>query len=269
MKSVKNIIKIFTAQSNPSISATDLIGLSKEDLEKIDNALLSKSAYAQNEKKRKRARRAYEKWKSLCMELHKIEGDVPKMEGQKKAESKKEMDTNKLTKIIFGTIILGFIGYVFIAVNIQMRGDAAQKAANDEYAESRGGYTNQQRSKYQYFRSGSFGESSYVSRVSLPDESAYFTCNTPRNDRTWDIPIYFLDSRDGESGKFENRPRTRKALSRCSNIEYIDQFEFEIEKAKILYKECGSEPSEICFTTKFIPSIQGLSCPEFSICPIK
>jgi len=183
------------------------------------------------------------------------------------------MDTNKLTKIIFGTIIVGFIGYVFISVTIQMNKDeaerAARQAAKDEYAETRGGYIKQKKSDYQYFRSGGFGESTYVSRVSLPNESAYFTCNTPRNHSSWDIPIYFSDSRDGESGKFENRPNTRKALSRCSNIEYIDQFEFEIEKAKILYKECGSEPNEMCFATEFIPSIEGLSCPKFSICPIK
>ena len=116
----------------------------------------------------------------------------------------------------------------------------------------------QKSSSYQYFRYDSFGEGTYTSGVSLPDGSASFSCNTPRNNSSWDIPIYFSDSRDGKSGKFENRPNTRKALSRCSKIEYLDQFEFEIAKAKILSKGCGSEPSDICFLTVFLPSIEDL-----------
>jgi|ETNmetMinimDraft_23_1059889.scaffolds.fasta_scaffold108083_2 hypothetical protein len=172
------------------------------------------------------------------------------------------METKKLTGIIFGTIIVGFIGYVLISVIIIMNKEAAEQVAKEAaeaaYAETRGGKVIQKSSSYQYFRYDSFGEGTYTSGVSLPDGSASFSCNTPRNNSSWDIPIYFSDSRDGKSGKFENRPNTRKALSRCSKIEYLDQFEFEIAKAKILSKGCGSEPSDICFLTVFLPSIEDL-----------
>ena len=176
------------------------------------------------------------------------------------SKGKEEKNTKKLTWIIFGSIIIGFIIYVIIGVNNVERERVAEEKERAAYADTRGGKTIQSRTSYDYYRSGSFGSSTYVSKVSIGPAS--FKCNTPRNNSSWDIPIYFSDTRDGESGNFENRPNTRKALSRCGQIDYVDQFEFEIAKAKLLYKECGSEPGDKCFKSKYLPLLEELPKPK-------
>ena len=38
--------------------------------------------------------------------------------------------------------------------------------------------------------------------------------------------------------------------------------EFEIAKAKLLYKECGSEPGDKCFKSKYLPLLEELPKPK-------
>ena len=176
---------------------------------------------------------------------------------------------------ICGTIFLFFL-FIIYSLNKEENQKLAEASAEEAYAKSRGGTVVKATGSYDYFSGSSYySNGSYTRYVELQGEDISFKCIFDRN-VNFDRPFYVKDIRDNtEIGDpnnddtyrgpgFQNTPTNRAALIQCSDIDYVDQFEYAMKRAKILYLECGNNASQACYQNKFLPKISGLDKPLFS-----
>ena len=174
---------------------------------------------------------------------------------------------------ILGVISIFFL-WVAYEMNIEEKQKLAEEAAEEAYSKTRGGKVVRATGSYDYFGGSGYSKGSYTRYVEIQGEDISFKCIFGRN-VNFDRPFYVKDIRDNtEIGDpnnddtyrgpgFANTPVNRTALTACSDIDYVDQFEYAMKKAKILYSECGNNSSMDCLKNNFFPKISGLDKPLF------